>query len=107
MTSFRQKRIQVIGLTEVRCVDYDVPGAHHEGCTTVQVTFVDRLTLKVHQITLEEVGGWTPEEFVAHLNRCLGPATNNAAITLDDIEPDPRKCGFDSAWMPLPQSKQA
>ncbi len=102
MTPFRQKRIQVVGLTEVKCVDYYVPGADHEGCTTVQVTFVDRLTLKVHQITLEEVGGWTPEEFVAYLNRYLGPATNSPAITLYDINPDPRNCGFDLAWMPLP-----
>ena len=102
MTSFRQKRIQVIGLTEVKCVDYDVPGADHEGCTTVQVTFVDRLTLKVHQITVEEVGGWTSEEFVAYLNRYLRPAANAAAITLDDINPDPRNYGFDLAWMPFP-----
>jgi hypothetical protein len=107
MTSFREKRIQVIGLTDVKCTGFGVPGAETEGCTTVQVTFVDRLTLKVHQVTLEEVGGWTPEEFVAYLNRYLGPATNSPAITLDDINPDPRNCSFDSAWMPLPQSKQA
>lgn len=57
MTSFRQKRIQVIGLTEVNCADYDVPGAEHEGCNTIQITFVDRVTLKVHQVTGEEIGG--------------------------------------------------
>jgi hypothetical protein len=106
MTSFRQKRIQVIGLTDVNCTEFDVPGAETEGCTTIQVTLVDRFTLKVHQITLEEVGGWTPEEFVTYLNRHLSPATNAPAITFDDINPDPRNCGFDSAWMPLPQSTQ-
>ena len=84
MTSFRQKRIQVIGLTDVNCSEFDVPGAETEGCTTIQVTFVDRFTLKVHQITLEEVGGWTPEELVTYLNRNLSPATNPPAITLDD-----------------------
>lgn len=93
-----QERIRIIGLTEVQCRDYDVPGAEHEGCTTVQVTFVDRATLKVQQFAVaDDVRSDRVEDLLAHISKLVG-----SPITAEDIRPDPRKYSFDTAWMPLP-----
>ena len=93
-----QERIQIIGLTEVQCRGYDVPGAEHEGCTTIQVTFVDRTTLKVQQFAVgDDVRSDRVEDLLAHISKLVG-----SPITAEDIRPDPRKYSFDTAWMPLP-----
>jgi len=93
-----QERIQIIGLTEVQCRDYDIPGAEHEGCTTVQVTFVDRATLRVQQFTIaDDVRTEQINALLAHISKLVG-----SPIAVEDVYPDPRKYSFETAWMPLP-----